>query len=297
MRNLFQAVEAALVIFCVFASRLLPVQVASWLGGRLLRWVGPFLKGHRTARANISRVMPRLSEQEVEQVLLDMWENLGRVGGEYGHLRRLADDRQRVTISDPSGAMKQLIDEESGAVLLSAHFGNWELSCLPGYRAGRAQHNVYRPLDNQYTDRALQWLRQPLVRGGLIPKGKDGGVDVMRVLRRGFNVGMVVDQRYKRGIVVPFLGIDALCTPAPAVMVQRLGVPIYIGMVERLAGARFRIHVMKLDTETGQRNRSDAIVEITRRINVVFEEWIRRRPDLWLWTLRRWDPLEKPKEN
>ena len=289
MRNFILAVQAGFVLSCVFGTRLLPIQLASWMGGQTLRRIGPFLSGHKKARHNIRLVMPELSDAEIERTLLGMWENMGRIGAEYGHLRRLADNQHRVQIDDPFNAVQGLIDEPRGAVLLSAHFGNWELSCLPGYRAGRAQHNVYRPLKNHYLDRALQWLRRPLVRGGLIPKGRDGGVDVIRILRQGFNVGMVVDERYKRGIEIPFMGLPALCTPAPAVLAQRLDVPIYIGMVERTRGARFVIHVLKLDTDTGTRNRSEAIAEITRRINVVFEEWIRRRPDLWLWTLRRWD--------
>lgn len=86
---------------------------------------------------------------------------------------------------------------------------------------------------------------------------------------------------------MPFFGRDAMTTPAAAAFAQRMRVPIAAGKVERLRGADFRITAYRVEqAETGDR-RAD-IAETTRRINALFEEWIRERPDLWFWVHRRW---------
>ena len=74
----------AAAIYAVF--RLLPLDAASALGGFLARSLGPRGAFSRRARRNLERAMPELGAEEVERVLLGMWDNLGRVVAEYPHL-------------------------------------------------------------------------------------------------------------------------------------------------------------------------------------------------------------------
>jgi KDO2-lipid IV(A) lauroyltransferase len=107
------------------------------------------------------------------------------------------------------------------------------------------------------------------------------------MLKGGAHIGMLVDQKQNEGIAVSFFGRDAMTTPAAAAFAQRMRVPIAAGKVERLHGAYFRITAYRVEqAETGD-GRAD-IAETTRRINALFEEWIRERPDLWFWVHRRW---------
>lgn len=82
LRRFKHALEGILILFAVLFFRLLPLDVISWLAGMVTRVVGPFLRAHNTARINLERAMPELSEKQRSRILGDMWENLGRTIGE-----------------------------------------------------------------------------------------------------------------------------------------------------------------------------------------------------------------------
>ena len=75
----------ALMIFRLFAA--LPVDGASALGGFLARTIGPLLGISGRAARTLHRAMPELDQAAVRRIIDGMWDNLGRVAGEYPHLR------------------------------------------------------------------------------------------------------------------------------------------------------------------------------------------------------------------
>jgi Kdo2-lipid IVA lauroyltransferase/acyltransferase len=280
-------IEAGATIFALLVFKAIPLDLASTLGGLIFQRIGPFLRAHKTAERNIKRALPDLTETEVQSTLRGMWDNLGRVAAEYPHLTTLARDEERVEIVDLDNLIRTMRDEGKGGLLLSAHFGNWELSCLPGFRAGIIQYNVYRPPNNPYADWLIHRLRRSTARGELIPKGYEGFRRMLALLRDGGHIGMLVDQRHGEGVPIPFFGRDAATTTAPATLARRFGIPVLLGKVERIKGAHFRITLSRLVCAEGG-NASEDIIETTRRLNAVYESWIRERPDLWLWAHRRW---------
>lgn len=279
--------EAAGLRLLFFCLRSLPLERASALGGLLLRAIGPWLPAHRVAERNLARALPELDAAERKKVLAGMWDNLGRSAGELPHLDALLNDRSRIEVVDPGHVVARLRDDGKGALLLSAHFGNWELGAVAAARGGLEQVSFYRPANNPLADEVVQELRRPLAPRGLLPKGAQGARAALQLLRDGVHVGMLVDQKENDGIAVPFFGRPAMTTSAPALLASRLGLPIALGMVERLPGVRFRITVTELEPVTGGPPAAD-IAATMERVNRVFEDHIRRRPDLWLWAHRRW---------
>lgn len=279
--------EAAGLRLLFFCFRRLPLERASAFGGLLLRTLGPWLPAHRIAQRNLARALPELGAAERKRALLGMWDNLGRSVGEFPHLGDLVSDRSRIGVVDPDGVAARLRDDGKGALLLSAHFGNWELGAVAAMRAGLDQVSFYRPANNPLADEVIQELRRPLAPRGLLPKGGQGARAALQLLRDGVHVGMLVDQKENDGIAVPFFGRPAMTTTAPALLAQRLGLPIAVAMVERIEGVRFRIAVSTLEPATGGAQAAD-VAATMERVNRVFEDHIRRRPDLWLWAHRRW---------
>src|SRR5262245_1775464 len=53
---------------------------------RLTRLVGPRLREHKIGRANLAAAFPEKSPEEIERILMGVWENLGRVGAEFAHI-------------------------------------------------------------------------------------------------------------------------------------------------------------------------------------------------------------------
>jgi KDO2-lipid IV(A) lauroyltransferase len=269
----------------------LPLDRASAVGGWLTRHIGPRLPAHRIAEDNLRHALPELDDAEVRRTLNAMWDNLGRIAGEYPHLAALVADEERVQVVDDSGVRAALKDGAAGGILISAHFGNWELSPVPALRAGLSVSLFHRALTNPFSDGIIQELRQPLITGRFLAKGRKGALGAMGLLKGGQFVGLLVDQKENDGIGVEFFGREAMTTPAPAVFHQRFKAPVAAARVERLKGARFRIVVESVPmVDTGQRDAD--VAANTRRINALFEDWIRARPDLWFWPHRRW-PKER----
>jgi KDO2-lipid IV(A) lauroyltransferase len=266
---------------------LLPLDAASWLGGWLARSLGPLTGAHKTAVSNIARAMPELDEPTRKKIIQGMWDNIGRTTAEYPHLGRLMDDSSRVEVIDPKNLAAKLRDDGIGALLIGMHYGNWELSTLPGHRAGLKQYHFYRAPNNPYVAEMLQNLRGPMQQEGYLQKGSEGARQAVMLLKKHAHIGMLIDQKQDEGIPASFFGRDAMTTTAHAALARRLNVPMIADRVVRTSGAHFKIYVHDVSLTITDDREAD-IITTTKQINQLLESWIRDRPDLWFWVHRRW---------
>lgn len=275
--------------------KLLPVDRASALGGWIGRKIGIRLGITRRAQRNLARALPELSEEEQQIVILEMWDNLGRILGEYPHLAKIwtVEQGQRVEIIN-ADIFHQLQKSDKPAILISAHMANWEMVSVGAKRNGLEVSLVYREPNNFFIRGLLRHIRKA-ASDRQIPKGKTGAKEVMQVMRDKGALGMLVDQKFNRGMAVPFFGMEAMTAPAVAQMAQKYGAQIVPVRVERLEGARFRITLLPPLTlpETGHKRQD--MLHIMTEINNLFEGWIRERPAQWLWVHNRW-PKEAQKQ-
>jgi KDO2-lipid IV(A) lauroyltransferase len=282
-----QAVEAAVVSLLFHAVRALPIDAASAFGGWLGRVLGPLVPRTRVARRNLALAFPGASPATVEAIIRGMWENLGRTVFELPVLDRFrwfgADGRIELIGAEHLDAA--LAHGRSG-ILFSAHIANWELFGPMAAAYGVPLNLVYRAPNNPY----LGWLAELRRAAGteLLPKGSEGARRAMKLLQKGARLGILVDQKMNDGIAVPFFGRDAMTAPALAQLALRFDCPALPARIERLAGARFRVTVLPpLRFErTGDRQR-DLVAAMTQ-VNALLEQWIRERPEQWLWLHRRW---------
>jgi KDO2-lipid IV(A) lauroyltransferase len=266
----------------------LSIDRASALGGWLGRSIGPRLKATRVAERNLRRAFPERSDAEIATIVRRMWDHLGRVAAESPHLGEvdIYADNGRVEVVGVEN-VDRLRDDGIGGIFFSAHLGNWEISTLGAKQRGMPITHIYRAANNPFVEPILRRLRKPL--GGTHhPKGAEGAKALIAALRRGEHLGLIVDQKFNDGIAVPFFGRAAMTAPAPAQLALKFKCPMVPVRVERLEGARFRLTIhppMELP-ETGDRQAD--VAAIMTRVNALFEEWIRARPEQWLWLHRRW---------
>ncbi|GJL85076.1 MAG: lipid A biosynthesis lauroyl acyltransferase [Micavibrio sp.] len=278
--------EAVLILGLLAVLGMLPVDMASAIGGKVVRIVGPYMRQHKRALDNLARFMPALSEKERKALALTMWENAGRVFGEIPHGKRILDDPERFRFIGIEEAIEGVPDD-LGGVTVSGHCGNWEISPAPSYKLKKPQLSFYRSINNRILDRALKKYREEICTGEMVAKGADSMKRAMQAVQKGQFIGMLVDQRESQGIVAPFMGVDAKTNHAPALLVCRYKVPLYIGFVIREKGAHFRMECQRVDFDLTGDNKID-VLAITTKINDIFSAWILKHPDQWLWTTRRW---------
>ncbi len=263
--------------------RLLPVDWASGLCSAVARAIGPRLPVSQQARRNLRHALPALDADAIERVVRGVWDNLGRVVGEYPHLAPLAADRVEIVGTEHFIALR---DDGKPGICFSAHFGNWELLPVMAARLGLPLVTVYRATNNRHVDRLLHRLRADS--GDFIPKGAAGARLVIAALARGAHLGMLVDQKMNDGIAVPFFGRDAMTAPALAQLALRYDCPVLPARVERIGGARFRIIVEPPLSVTRSGDRQADTEALTLAVNRRLEHWIAARPEQWLWLHRRW---------
>jgi KDO2-lipid IV(A) lauroyltransferase len=278
---------AYLTIYALFAA--LPIDAASAFGSKLARAVGPRLRVQRLARHNLERAFPEMSAAEIDRILDEMWDNLGRVFGEFPHISkvRIYDDPR----FDVRGAEHIDALQKAGkpSIFFTPHLGNWELSGPAVLQRGTLSSIaiVYRAANDAAAEWLLQFGRKD--RGiELIPKGTHGARRIIEVLRAGGHVAMLPDQKMNDGIAVPFFGRPAMTAPAIAQLALKFGCTILPGRIIRLGGTRFRLEAFPPLPLPNSGDRQADIVALTTTINEIMESWIREHPGQWLWVHRRW---------
>ncbi|MBI1246098.1 MAG: lauroyl acyltransferase [Alphaproteobacteria bacterium] len=288
LHRLRYRIEAALVLVCYGVLKVMPLDMASALGGFVARVLGPRIGLSNRARRNMRRFMPELGEAGIEKAVVEMWDNLGRLAAEYPHLDDIRIDgaAPRVEIV---GHEHVRAAQAAGrpAIFYGAHLANWELGAMLTTRFGTPLHVIYREANNRYVE-ALFRSRRSRTAGGMIPKGKKGARMAIDALRKGEWLGMLLDQKMNDGMPVPFFGVDAMTAPALATLALRFNCAVLGARLERLGGARFRIEIQPPLELPNSGDRTVDQFAIMRTVNAEIERWVRARPGQWLWLHRRW---------
>lgn len=262
----------------------LPADWASAVGGGLARWIGPRLKVSAMARRNLARAFPAMDRGEIETVVREVWDNLGRVVAEFPHLEWLRAHRVEVVGGEHVRALR---DDGQPGLFVAAHLGNWELAGASVVAEGLPIVLVYRSANNPWVEKLYRRYRAAAA-AGQIAKGPEGAREILQVLRGGGHVGLLVDQKMNDGIAVPFLGRDAMTAPAVGRFAARFNCPVVVARMERLKGAHFRLTFQPapIPPVTGNAHR-DTLALMTA-LNDLIGGWVRDRPGQWLWLHKRW---------
>jgi KDO2-lipid IV(A) lauroyltransferase len=296
-RSLKPAVHAVLGVVAVSilrgVRRFDPVKTANF-GARTLRLVGPLLREHRIGRNNLRAAFPEKSAEEIDTILMKVWDNLGRVGGEFAHLDRVWDydvehpQASRIELPEATVAIfDKLIKDGKGALIFSAHLGNWELPALAAPAYGLESAVLFRRPNIAAVDRAVQDIRA-INMGEMIATALDAPVRLLNALERGIHVGMLVDQHYSKGVDVTFFGRTAKANPLLARLAQKVECPIHGTRIVRLPGDRFRAEVTDEVEPVRDVSGKIDVQATTQKITSIIEGWIREYPEQWLWLHRRW---------
>lgn len=256
------------------------------------RWVGPLLPAHRVGLANLRAAYPDADPAWVRATLRGAWDNLGRVGGEYVHLGRLWDydfahpNSGRI-VTDAEPLFQELAGDGKPALCFAAHLANWELPAVAAAAHGLASAVVYRMPNNRAAAAEIMRIRAPLM-GRLICTRPEAAFEMAGSLERGEHLGMLVDQRFGRGVEVIFFGRPCTANPTIARLARQFECPVIGVRVVRLPGRKFRIDATgPLDLPRDAEGRIE-VAGSMQMITGIVEGWVREHPEQWLWFHRRW---------
>ena len=270
-----------------------PVKTSDFFA-RVTKLIGPRLREHRIGRANLTAAFPEKSPEEIEQILMGVWDNLGRVGAEFAHIDHVWDyDRahpERSRIELPKRTMEiydRIRDDGKPALIFAAHLANWELPALAAPAHGLDAAILYRRPNIASADRIIQQMRQVNM-GTLIPAGRDAPLRLGQALKDGKHVAILIDQYLTGGVEVTFFGRKTRANPTLARLLRQVECPIHGVRVIRLPGFRFRTELTEEIPPVRDAEGKIDIQGTTQAITNVVEGWVREYPEQWLWLHRRW---------
>ena len=292
------ALEAAAAGIVGGLAALVPRRAALAFGGALGRTWGRLDRRHlRIAEENLARAFPEWEDARRRDVALGVYGHFGRVLLDILWMA----DRDRATILgqvDVSGAehVEAALAAGRGALLVTAHIGNWELHGMAhGWLFGPIGV-VARPLDNPALDaRLCDVRRRP---GNTVIYKKRALPQVLRLLRENRGVAFLIDQNVQAGdgVFVDFFGRPAATTTVAAALALKTGCALIPTHTELGDDGRYALVYEPPLAAPSTGDRAADVRRLTQRLTGVIEGWVRRRPEQWLWLHRRWKtrPAERP---
>ncbi len=244
--------------------------------------IAPFAGYNKRVRENLALILPDLPEAEVKRMVRAVPRNVGRTLIEiYSGTEFI----KRATAEPLKGEGLTALDAAHAAgrpvILVTGHFGNYDASraalIARGYRVGA----LYRPMGDKnfnthYVD-AISLIGTPV-----FPRGRAGLADMVRFLRSGGMLGLLIDQHMGHGETLSFFGhpaMTALSAADLALKYDALVVPTYA--VRRANGLDFEI-IIEAPIPHGTPQ------EMTQALNDSLERLVRKHLDQWFWIHRRW---------
>ncbi|MBV8770700.1 MAG: lysophospholipid acyltransferase family protein [Deltaproteobacteria bacterium] len=248
------------------------------------------LYNRSVAHRNLELAFANLTSAQRLTILRGTYRNFGRMAAEWVHFPELAANNiERYVTYAGREHWEDAIERSRGRgiLVLTGHFGNFELLSLAHSIYGNRIAIVQRPNRNPVLDYAIAARRHRF--GNLTVARKGAAREVMRLLQDNWMVAIPLDLDTRNGAFVDFFGTLAATSPALARIAMATGAPVLPAfMVRQGQTSRHQITILPVIDVHNSGARTQSIHEYTQAFTSVIESMIRRYPDHWNWIHRRW---------
>jgi Kdo2-lipid IVA lauroyltransferase/acyltransferase len=243
-----------------------------------------------------------LPDDAVDRIVLGMWEHLFRMIAEIAQApRKLCRENVYDFVEVPQSVWcVRTMASGRPVILLSGHYGNWEIGNCTFGLFGFSMGAVARDLDNPYLHDWFARIRK-LTRHHLISK-TGGSAEMIEYMRHHGTIGLLGDQDAgRKGLFVDFFGKPASTFKSIALMAMEYEALILVGYTRRLeddfdrhSWARFEMGVADV-IDPRKFQGADAVEQITQAYTAALEQAIRLAPEQYFWLHRRWKSVPSTK--
>lgn len=281
MKRVGYFLQAILIRSCLAVSRLLPLHLRTGFVGAVTVaavTIAPPLR--RRAMENLALIYPDKPAAEHRAMTRGVARNIGKTLTEMLFNRDFAPIAQKTPIGGPGlEALEEARALGKGAIILSGHFGQWEVIRHALKARGMETGAIYRPNNNPYYE--------PLFRAGIelsgkpiIAKGFAGNRQMLRHIRSGGFLAILPDQYVNDGAMLTFLGQPAVTSLAAAELALRYDVPLVPIFAPRdIDGVG-----ATLEAPIPHTTPHEMMQDFNDRLGV----WVRAHPTQWYWMHQRW---------
>jgi len=284
MKKIVYFIEYILIKILFFIFKLIGYKFSSNLGFIIGVIFGPLFKSKKSIINNLEKA--NIQKQEnLKKIASNVLGNYGRIFAEYVHLKDFRNDKLKKYISiEGLEHLNYLKQSKKKAIFISGHFNNFELMAMQIEKVGIELAAIYRPLNNVFLNKTMEKIRTENICKNQIKKGRAGSREIIKNVKNGKSIAIMIDQRVREGEKVNFFNHLATTTTIPAQLIKKYDcelVPVYI---ERIKNNYFKMFVSK----PIKINNKKSIKQITKFLNDLLERMILRNVDQWIWTHNRW---------
>lgn len=256
-------------------------------------------KHRERALANLRRSFPEMSERRREYLAERSHQDLVKLAVEVlftTRLIRIDTWAKYVELDNFREVVGLLLRRDQGLIMLTGHYGNWEILGYLLATLGFHTTSIARPLDNPYVN---QWLLGVRERQGQRIIAKAGATnEVIDVLARNGTVCFIADQNAgTKGLFVDFFGRKASTYKSIGLIAMQYEVPVVIGYARRdRQRFHFKVGVQDIIYPPAWKAQDDPLRYITQRYTKALEDVVRGEPGQYLWVHRRWKTRPRGEE-
>jgi KDO2-lipid IV(A) lauroyltransferase len=254
---------------------------------------------HRlVADENLRFAFPHLDDRQRDQLVRRVYRHFCRVLIEIIHLPRIftvSTWKHYTELVNGGGVVSGLVGDRP-LLLVTCHFGNWELAGFALGALGFRTYAIARTLDNPYLNTFLLRFRE---KTGQTILNKSGDFEKIQAVlaSRGALATLGDQDAGQRGQFVEFFGRPASTHKAVALLaVQHDALMAVVGVPRVAEPLKYRIVVEEVIDPRDYDGRPDAVKVMTQRFTFALERLIRRYPEQYFWLHRRWKHQPKVRE-
>ena len=277
-----------LLIFTDKFFLLLPYNIAIKFGGICGKIVYMLLGRYRRLTLRHLRIAFKgsITQKQIRKTAQSVFMNLGMGLAEILTLPKIKKKLDRIIDIEGIEKIDKALSGGRGVIVLSAHFGNWELISMYFASKGYPSNIVATPIYYEKYNEWVSFLRNSM--GVKVVYRTDSPRKLIRLLKEGQLLGIVADQDIDSldGVFIDFFGKKTYTPSGPVKLAQLVGVPIIPMLIVR-HGFRHKIYVedpILVDNISD----SDWVVTYTQKWSNVIESYIRKYPEQWVWMHKRW---------
>lgn len=297
-----QLIDKLTYIFLLVLSlfvRILPRKLQLILGkvfGRIFMVIFP--SRVKIALDNLKHAFPEKSDNWIKQVAKESFENLGITLIEILLTKYWSSEKiNKIAKFQNVELFKKLHSENKGVILLSAHFGNWEIGALAGeFQLGSKYLIIVEHQANDYINSEMNKIRTRF--GNSVVSRYKAAREIVKALQRGEVIALIADQSASENndVYVDFFGRPAATFDSPAILALKFDVPIVFCISFRQSNGDYLVRIKEVKHDD-LKNDKEGVLELTRRYTKLLEDMIRENPGHWAWMHRRWKHSPPPEMN
>jgi KDO2-lipid IV(A) lauroyltransferase len=284
-----------LVVFLYLFNVETNLNTACFLGRLLWKY---YHRGRKRALDNLRASFPEKSEQWIWQTGRRSFEHIVMLAVDVLFTPRLVKKYNWRAYSSYKNVerAKWLMQEGRGLLMVTGHYGNFEII---GYLMGLFGFNIYsiaRPLDNKYINKRLYEVRQ---QAGQKIIDKKGAAELMEnIASTGATLGFIGDQDAgEKGIFVDFFGRKASTYKSIGLIAITYNIPIVVGCGRRIDNRFFfEMVANRIIFPEEWADKDDPLKWVTAEYTKAIEEFVREDPTQYWWLHRRWKHRPKDEE-